>query len=91
MERKNKGLAWAYLKRTIIMHMGEAQGQVVLAQYYELLHQEYKDRQRIKAASELIELRGKLAQAEMQLNLPDIRRYERMIAHREALVKGGDE
>lgn len=86
MERKNKGLAWAWLKAQMIERIGADAAQVILSGYYERLSEEYRDRKRVAAAGDLVVLEGKLAAAELACNRRDIVRYERMIEARRRLV-----
>jgi hypothetical protein len=88
VERMNKGAAWSWLKSEIALRIGRDAADRMLAHYYELLHQEYKDRQRVSAGTELEVLRQRLEDARSAGRLPEVRRLEQMIRRREGLLAG---
>lgn len=85
-ERTNKGVAWSWLKAALLEAVGKKRSNEILDRYYTLLHEEYKDRRKVNAVAELEVLRAKLEAARCDERLSDVRRLERMIAHRERLI-----
>lgn len=86
LERTNKGAAWSWLKSALVDGVGKKRANEILDTYYRLLHEEYKDRRKVKAVGELEVLRRDLEVARREDRLADVRRIEKMIAHRVRLL-----
>lgn len=81
-ERKNKGVAWAWLKSQLQEQLGSDAAGVLLAGYYERLNEEYRDRRRLAGARELPALQAKRDTAALAGRSVEVRKLERMIAER---------
>lgn len=84
LQRKNKGLAWAWLKSAVADEIGKKKANALFDKYFRLLNEEYRDRRRLAAVGELEVLYARLEAARAD-DLPSVvRRIEKMIAVREA-------